>query len=279
MARITRAPNRLATRQCTPRPPLHVLVVALCLASSYLPSASSQSAADSCSNGLSLGSLVPFNTTGLVCFQAWPSQDFILRVSAQRYLTHRPHTVLLLACSSARRRGTTCGASCCRHRTTAGTSRSGSRRPGGWWGASAVAGWATGAGAGSSAARQYYLGGTSSSSCPPDQGKLALVAAARPTVVSKGSRLYLAFQLAAAAHRRRLRRGPHRQLAGVQRLLPQHQDMASGTISLSGSGSGTGGGSPATARRYATQRFNPRANFFLGCHCDDRFSCLGRICR
>ena len=80
MARITRAAKHL-THQCTPRPLLPVLV-ALCFVTLSLPSpVSSQSAADSCSNALSLGSLVPFNTTGLTCFQAWPSKDFILRVS------------------------------------------------------------------------------------------------------------------------------------------------------------------------------------------------------
>ena len=111
-------------------------------------------------------------------------------------------------------------------------------------GSSAVAGWVTAAGAGS--ARQYYLGGTSSSSCPPDQGKLALArGAAAPTIVSKGSRLYLAFQLAGQPLTGVVYAvGPSGSLPGSNGLLPQHQDMASGTISLSGGSSG--GGSPAT---------------------------------
>nr|CAB3475089.1 unnamed protein product [Digitaria exilis] len=226
MARITRAPNRLATRQCTPRPPLHVLVVALCLASSYLPSASSQSAADSCSNGLSLGSLVPFNTTGLVCFQAWPSQDFILRFgkaagnNVWSFVLSAPDNGAYIAI--------------------------GFSPTGRMVGSSAVAGWTAGSAGSSATARQYYLVGLSSSSCPPDQGKLALVAAARPTVVSKGSRLYLAFQLAGQPLTDVIYAvGPTGSLPGSNGLLPQHQDMASGTISLTAAGTG-GGGSPAT---------------------------------
>lgn len=109
-------------------------------------------------------------------------------------------------------------------------------------GSSAVAGWVTAAGAGS--ARQYYLGGTSSRSCPPDQGKLALAKGAAPTIVSKGSRLYLAFQFAGQPLTDVIYAvGPSGSLPGSNGLLPQHQDMASGTISLSG---GSGGGSPAT---------------------------------
>lgn len=78
MARTMRAAPKHLVQQCTPpRPLFSVVLIALCLAASNLPPASS---ADSCSNGLSLGSLVPFNTTGLTCFQAWPSQDFVLRV-------------------------------------------------------------------------------------------------------------------------------------------------------------------------------------------------------
>jgi len=76
MARTIRAPKHVV-QQCTPLPLFSVFLIALCFAASNLPPASS---ADSCSNGLSLGSLVPFNTTGLTCFQAWPSQDFVLRV-------------------------------------------------------------------------------------------------------------------------------------------------------------------------------------------------------
>ncbi|RLN05022.1 hypothetical protein C2845_PM13G16020 [Panicum miliaceum] len=223
MARITRAARHL-THQCTPRP-LPALV-ALCLVSSYLPSpVSSQSAADSCSNGLSLGSLVPFNTTGLACFQAWPSQDFILRFGKAALGSNLWSFVL-----SAPDNG--------------GYISVGFSPTGRMVGSSAVAGWVTAAGAGS--ARQYYLGGTSSRSCPPDQGKLALArGAAAPTIVSKGSRLYLAFQLAGQPLTDVVYAvGPSGSLPGSNGLLPQHQDMASGTISLSGGSSG--GGSPAT---------------------------------
>lgn len=103
-------------------------------------------------------------------------------------------------------------------------------------GSSAVAGWA-------GSARQYYLGGTSSRSCPPDQGDLAL--ASSPAVASKGSRLYLAFQLTGQPLTNVVYAvGPRGSVPVSNGLLQQHQDMASGTISLSGGGSG--GGSPAT---------------------------------
>ncbi|KAG2602540.1 cytochrome b561 and DOMON domain-containing protein At3g07570-like [Panicum virgatum] len=221
MARITRAAKHL-THQSTPRP-LPVLVVALCFVTLSLPSP--VSSADSCSNALSLGSLVPFNTTGLTCFQAWPSQDFILRFGKAASGSNVWSFVL-----SAPDNG--------------GYISVGFSPTGRMVGSSAVAGWVTAAGAGS--ARQYYLGGTSSSSCPPDQGKLALArGAAAPTIVSKGSRLYLAFQLAGQPLTGVVYAvGPSGSLPGSNGLLPQHQDMASGTISLSGGSSG--GGSPAT---------------------------------
>ncbi|BAS75680.1 Os01g0893700 [Oryza sativa Japonica Group] len=114
-------------------------------------------------------------------------------------------------------------------------------------GGSAVAGWATPGAAGT--ARQYYLGGTTSSLCPPDQGKLSLSrGAAAPTIVSKGSRLYLAFQLSGQPLTNVIYAvGPAGTLPGPSGLLAQHKDMAAGTISLSGGTSGGGGsGTPAT---------------------------------
>jgi hypothetical protein len=104
-------------------------------------------------------------------------------------------------------------------------------------GSSAVAGWA-------GSARRYYLGGMSSRACPPDKGKLTLARA--PTVVSKGSRLYLAFQLAEQPLTNIVYAvGPSGGLPGSNGFLPQHRDMASGTISLAGGSSpapATGGG-------------------------------------
>ncbi|CAD6235551.1 unnamed protein product [Miscanthus lutarioriparius] len=221
MARTIRAPKHVV-QQCTPLPLFSVFLVALCFAASNLPPASS---ADSCSNGLSLGSLVPFNTTGLTCFQAWPSQDFVLRFGKAAPGSNAWSFVL-----SAPDNG--------------GYISIGFSPTGRMVGSSAVAGWVTAAGAGS--ARQYYLGGTTSRSCPPDQGKLTLASgAAAPTVVSKGSRLYLAFQLAGQPLTDIVYAvGPSGTLPGSNGLLPQHQDMAAGTISLSGGTSG--GGSPAT---------------------------------
>ncbi|XP_062208692.1 cytochrome b561 and DOMON domain-containing protein At3g07570-like [Phragmites australis] len=222
MARIARAGKR-STQQCTLRS-LPFLLMALSFAGSNLPLASSQSGADSCGNALSLGSLVPFNTTGLACFQAWTSQDFILRFSKAASGSNVWSFVL-----SAPDNG--------------GYISIGFSPTGRMVGSSAVVGWVTAAGAGS--AKQYYLGGTSSRACPPDQGKLALASAAAPTIVSKGSRLYLAFQITGQPLTNVVYAvGPSGSLPGSNGLLPEHQGMSAGTISLSGGTSG--GGSPAT---------------------------------
>ncbi|KAG8054381.1 hypothetical protein GUJ93_ZPchr0001g30657 [Zizania palustris] len=112
-------------------------------------------------------------------------------------------------------------------------------------GSSAVAGWV--AADGTATAKQYFLGGTSSGSCPPDKGKLALTPAVQPTIVSKGSRLYLAFQFSGQPLTNVIYAvGPTGKLPGSSGLLSQHQDMAAGTIKLpSGTSGGGGGGSPA----------------------------------
>ncbi|CAL4946162.1 unnamed protein product [Urochloa decumbens] len=251
MAGTTRASKHL-TQQCTPRP-LPVLM-ALCFISLYhLPPVTSQSAADSCSNGLSLGSLVPFNTTGLTCFQAWPSQDFILRFGKAALGSNVWSFVL-----SAPDNG--------------GYISMGFSPTGRMVGSSAVAGWS-----GAGTARRYYLSGTSPSSCPPDQGDLALARGAA-VVVSKGSRLYLAFQLAGQQPLTDViyAVGPSGTLPGSNGLLPRHQDMASGTISLSG-GAGVspatgGGGTPKRTIKIHHARRGPVTRF-LSC-ISDQFAWL-----
>ncbi|CAO2195551.1 unnamed protein product [Urochloa humidicola] len=223
MARTTRAAKHLMTHQCTPRS-LPVLMALCFVITLYLPSVS---AADSCSNVLALGSLVPFNTTGLTCFQAWPSQDFILRFG--KAASASGSNVWSFVLSAPDKGGY----------ISMGFSPTAGRMVG----SSAVAGWA---GAGS--ARQYYLGGTSPKSCPPDQGDLTLARGAA-AVVSKASRLYLAFQLSGQQPPLTdviYAVGPSGTLPGSNGLLPRHQDMASGTITLSGGGAGGAGGSPAT---------------------------------
>jgi hypothetical protein len=113
-------------------------------------------------------------------------------------------------------------------------------------GSSAVAGWVASGGVGT--ARQYYLGGTSSRSCPPGQGKLSLsTGAAAPTIVSQGSRLYLAFQFSGQPRTDLVYAvGPAGSLPGTNGFLAQHQYMTSGTITLpTGTSGGGGGGSRA----------------------------------
>lgn len=62
-----------------------LLLLLLCVVGSssllLVSSQTSSSSSDSCTAALAVGDLIPFNTTGLSCFQAWSSQDFILRVS------------------------------------------------------------------------------------------------------------------------------------------------------------------------------------------------------
>lgn len=94
-------------RPCLPHPLLLVLLMALGFASSNVLLASAQGSGDSCSNGLSLGGLVPFNTTGLSCFQAWPSQDFILRVRSELAAINLSlfHVTFMLACMTTAAHG------------------------------------------------------------------------------------------------------------------------------------------------------------------------------
>ncbi|EAY76800.1 hypothetical protein OsI_04758 [Oryza sativa Indica Group] len=209
----------------------HLLLVLCFVGSSSLLLVSSQTSSDSCTAALSLGNLIPFNTTGLNCFQAWSSQGFILRFGKDAS-SAGSNTVWNFVLSAP---------------DSGGYIAVGFSPNGKMVGGSAVAGWATPGAAGT--ARQYYLGGTTSSLCPPDQGKLSLSrGAAAPTIVSKGSRLYLAFQLSGQPLTNVIYAvGPAGTLPGPSGLLAQHKDMAAGTISLSGGTSGGGaGGTPAT---------------------------------
>uniref|UniRef100_A0A0D9V8W5 DOMON domain-containing protein n=1 Tax=Leersia perrieri TaxID=77586 RepID=A0A0D9V8W5_9ORYZ len=214
--------DRTTRRQC--------LALLLVFSSSLL--VSSQTTSDSCSTALSLGNLIPFNTTGLSCFRAWTSQDFILRFGKDSssknvwsFVLSAPDSGGYIAVGFA---------------PTAGK----------MVGSSAVAGWvAPSSGVGT--AKQYYLGGMTSSSCPPDKGNLALSssaaaagAAASPTIVSKGSRLYLAFQLTGQPITDLIYAvGPSGKLPASNGLLVQHLSMTAGKITLSGGGTtATGGG-------------------------------------
>jgi len=183
-----------------------------------LPLVNSQS--DSCTTKLSVSSQIPFNTTGLSCFSAWSSEDFILRYgkagSDWSFVLSAPDNGAYISI--------------------------GFSPNGRMVGSSAVAAWVS---SGSGTAKQYYLGGTSSKSCPPDQGDLKLVKGS-PLILSKNSRLYLAFQLSAVPQTNVIYAvGPGNSLPGSNGYLPQHNNMGSGTISFSGGGgtnSTTGGG-------------------------------------
>ncbi|KAJ3681398.1 hypothetical protein LUZ60_015887 [Juncus effusus] len=183
-------------------------IFALYISLLSLPLVNSQ--ADSCTTKLTVSSQIPFNTTGLSCFSAWSSEDFILR-----YGTTGTNLSFVL---SAPDNGAYISI--------------GFSPDGRMVGSSAIAGWVS---SGSGTVKQYYLGGTSSKSCPPDQGDLKLVKGS-PLIISKSSRLYLAFQLSAVPQTNVIYAVGPGNLPGSNGYLPQHSNMGSGTISFSGSG-------------------------------------------
>ncbi|BAF06988.1 cytochrome b561 and DOMON domain-containing protein At3g07570 [Oryza sativa Japonica Group] len=210
-----------------------LLLLLLCVVGSssllLVSSQTSSSSSDSCTAALAVGDLIPFNTTGLNCFQAWSSQDFILRFGQDASAGSNVWNFVLSAPDAG------------------GYISVGFSPNGGMVGSSAVAGWVASGGVGT--ARQYYLGGTSSRSCPPGQGKLSLsTGAAAPTIVSQGSRLYLAFQFSGQPRTDLVYAvGPAGSLPGTNGFLAQHQYMTSGTITLpTGTSGGGGGGSTST---------------------------------
>ncbi|CAD6228748.1 unnamed protein product [Miscanthus lutarioriparius] len=164
MARTMRAPKHVVQR-CTPLPLFSVFLIALCFAASNLP---------------------PRELGGLVQQRPQPWQT-------RRLQHHRPHLLPSMALAGLRPKSTL-------RLSVVGAYRIfGKAAPGSnaWsfvlsapdnGGYISIGFSPTGRMVGSSAV---------AGSCPPDQGKLALASgAAAPTVVSNGSRLYLAFQLA-----------------------------------------------------------------------------------
>jgi hypothetical protein len=116
-------------------------------------------------------------------------------------------------------------------------------------GSSAVAGWTTSGGVG--VAKQYRLGGTSPGSCPPDQGSLALVPGTT-LLAARASRLYLAFQFAAAA-----RPAPYLIYAvgpsGAQlsnNYLVRHRSYASAAVDYATGVASVAGNGPFNARKW-----------------------------
>ncbi|PAN27095.1 hypothetical protein PAHAL_5G058700 [Panicum hallii] len=161
-------------RSCSSSISSALLVLLLCCLCSSV--ARSQTA-DSCGSGSSLAAvsrLIPFDTSNLTCFDAWPSQGFIVRYGKSGQDTWS----FVLSAPDAD-----------------GYVSVGFSSNGAMVGSSAVAGWTTGGGVG--VAKQYRLGGTSPGSCPPDQGSLALLPGST-LLAAQSSRLHLAFQFTAA---------------------------------------------------------------------------------
>ncbi|XP_074589807.1 cytochrome b561 and DOMON domain-containing protein At3g07570-like [Curcuma longa] len=185
---------------------------------SFTCSVSSQS--DSCSTLLSVSNLIPFNTSSLTCVSAWNSEGFILRYtkagpSLWSFVLSAPDSGTYVAI---------------------GFSPSGRMV-----GSSAVVGWVPSAG-GAGVAKQYSLGGYSSSQCLPDQGDLPLVPRSS-VLVSKNSRVYLAFQLSTAQPQQNLiyAVGPAGTLPSAGGYLSAHRNMASATLAAPAAGGGGGG--------------------------------------
>ncbi|XP_031477464.1 cytochrome b561 and DOMON domain-containing protein At3g07570-like [Nymphaea colorata] len=181
----------------------------------FFLSANSQS--DSCSTTLLLTPPLQFNTTSLNCQSVWSSENFLLRYAQTSpglwsFVLSAPDTSAWFGIgfsSNGRMSGT-----------------------------SAVIGWPTGNGAG--VIKQYYLGGYSRKAVQPDQGNLALV---NPTFVSKGSTLYLAFQLKVGTPQSGLiyAVGPQNAIPASDGLLDPHRTYTSTSFSFS-----TGQGSPVS---------------------------------
>ncbi|CAN6485393.1 unnamed protein product [Victoria cruziana] len=183
----------------------------------FLSSANSQS--DSCSADLLLPPSLQFNTTALSCQSVWSSENFLLR-----YAQSSPGLWSFVL--SAPDTGSWFGI--------------GFSSDGRMSGTSAVVGWPTGNGAG--VIKQYHLTGYSRKSVQPDQGNLALV---NPTFVSKGSTVYLAFQLKAGTPQSALiyAVGPQNAVPGSDGLLDTHRSYVSTSFSFStGKGSTTSSG-------------------------------------
>ncbi|XP_072973756.1 cytochrome b561 and DOMON domain-containing protein At3g07570-like [Typha angustifolia] len=194
--------------------PSHYTSLFLFLLISYTCCVSSQS--DSCSSKLSVSNLIPFNTTGLSCFSAWTSEDFILRFAK----TGTNEWSFVLSAPDTK------------SYVSIGFSPNGRMV-----GSSAMAGWISSSGPG--IVKQYYLGGLSSKSCPPDQGSLSLVQG-KSLIVSQSSRVFLAFQLTGQPLGNVIYAVGGLPSSGS--YLPQHRSMATGTINISGNGGGGGGG-------------------------------------
>ncbi|KAK1266516.1 hypothetical protein QJS04_geneDACA015537 [Acorus gramineus] len=150
-------------------------------------------------------SQIPFNTSSLRCLLVWPSQDYILR-----YAKIEPDLWSLVLSAP----------------NTNAYVAMGFSEDGKMVGASAVVGWFNGSSVGT--IKQYYLGGEEEEKVVPDQGKLTLINAST-TIVSKDSRLYLAFQVRVPALEPRIiySVGPRNGVPSSNNVLSEHRDQVS----------------------------------------------------
>ncbi|KAG6482909.1 cytochrome b561 and DOMON domain-containing protein At3g07570-like [Zingiber officinale] len=199
--------------------------IIILLLSSFTFSANSQS--DSCAAQLTVGDLIPFSTSSLACVPAWTSERFFLRYaktgpSLWSFVLSAPDGGAYVAI--------------------------GFSPDGRMVGSSAVVGWMAGDG-GAGMAVQYFLGGYSPDQCPPEQGNLTLVRGS-PVVVSRSSRLYLAFQLNASRPEGVLvyAVGPENALpSAADGYLATHRSMASGSLNAPAADRGSEYGSRGEA--------------------------------
>ncbi|TVU36198.1 hypothetical protein EJB05_18120, partial [Eragrostis curvula] len=205
-----------------------ILLLLCCLCASTARAQKTHSCASSSTSLAAVSRLIPFDTSNLTCFDAWTSQGFIIRYGKSAQGTW---SFVLSAPDSG------------------GYVSVGFSPDGAMVGSSAVAGWTTSGGVG--VAKQYRLGGTSPARCPPDQGNLALVPGTT-LLVAQSSRLYLAFQFAAAQPTPYLiyAVGPSgAQLSG--NYLVRHRSYASAAVNYAtGVASSAGGASSSDTKKW-----------------------------
>ncbi|XP_068661773.1 cytochrome b561 and DOMON domain-containing protein At3g07570-like [Aristolochia californica] len=181
---------------------------------------------DSCSTNLNLGSLVSFNASTLRCSPVWTSEDYILR-----YARSAPNVWDFVLSAPDPNSYVAIGFS----------------PDGKMAGSSAMVGWI--GRDGTPVIKQYYLGGTRESLVRPDEGNLPLINSTAK-IVSRSSRLYLAFQLNTVQPSSRIiySIGPSNLVPLSNNLLFEHRDKQSTNFDFV-TGQSSVGGEYTTLRR------------------------------